>query len=670
MSAPPDHFAGKTRTRTVRFGRGVVGRNALFGGCILLALGAGVSAFAHSEAELGPTPPEQLPDENSRPTAIADDQAAHAVAALPHINFTYRATELAVTSDSEAEEGGAAETELAGSAVAASPVAESAASQARAENNAEAEAGSVEAPVESTVDTETDEAVEDRLPDTAPPQQVAADELPSPTGAAVELVQLEEPSAQEEPLAEAEPLAQEEPSADKEPSAHSAHEEPSAEEESATPVSSRVAEDAPAESEKVPPKVANSELIVPTLPRARNIDLTEPVVGELQSEVEVLSSETPAETDISAGEELVLLGARVQPGTTTRLSWSPHDAFEGISVPTPVLVVNGAKPGPVLCLTGAVHGDELNGIEVIRRVLYDLNAADVSGAVIGVPIVNQPGFRRNSRYLPDRRDLNRYFPGTPDGSSAARIAYSFFQDIVVNCDMLVDIHTGSFHRTNLPQLRADLNNPAVAEFARAFGDMVVLHGEGQPGTLRREAVDIGIPAVTVEAGEPMRIQEGAVADGVKGIRTLMTSLGMSSRPFFWSRPRPAYYHSYWVRASRAGLLMSSVELGAQVREGDVLGVVINPITNEQSEVVAPFTGKVIGMALNQVVMPGFAAYHVGIQASEEEMRQATDPGIAQAPALGVEEPEDGTLDTPQDSDGYESDVPPEAQPDAPDHREE
>lgn len=681
MSAPPDHFAGKTRTRTVRFGRGVVGRNALFGGCILLALGAGVSAFAHSEAVLGPTPPEQLPDENSRPTAIADDQAAHAVAALPHINFTYRATELAVTGDSEAEEGGAAEKELAGSAVAASP--ESAASQARAENNAEAEAGSVEAPVESTVDAETDAAVEDRPADTAPPpQQVATDELPSPTDAAdepVELAQLEEPSAQEEPLAEAEPLAQEEPSANEEPSADNepsageeppAGEEPSAEEESATPVSSRVAEDAPAESEKVPPKVANSELIVPTLPRARNIDLTEPVVGELQSEVEVLSSETLAETDISAGEELVLLGARVQPGTTTRLSWSPHDAFEGISVPTPVLVVNGAKPGPVLCLTGAVHGDELNGIEVIRRVLYDLNAADVSGAVIGVPIVNQPGFQRNSRYLPDRRDLNRYFPGTPDGSSAARIAYSFFQDIVVNCDMLVDIHTGSFHRTNLPQLRADLNNPAVAEFARAFGDMVVLHGEGQPGTLRREAVDIGIPAVTVEAGEPMRIQEGAVADGVKGIRTLMTSLGMSSRPFFWSRPRPAYYHSYWVRASRAGLLMSSVELGAQVREGDVLGVVINPITNEQSEVVAPFTGKVIGMALNQVVMPGFAAYHVGIQASEEEMRQATDPGIAQAPELGVEEPEDATMDAPRASDGYESDVPAEAQPDAPDHREE
>lgn len=389
------------------------------------------------------------------------------------------------------------------------------------------------------------------------------------------------------------------------------------------------------------------------LPRARNIDLTEPV-SELEVEVEVISGDDAELIDSGLGEELVLLGARVEPGTSTRLSWSPQDTFEGIAVPTPVLVVNGTKPGPVLCLTGAVHGDEINGIEVIRRVMYDLNPADVSGAVIGVPIVNQVGFRRNSRYLSDRRDLNRYFPGTPDGSSAARIAHSFFQEVIVNCDMLVDIHTGSFHRTNLSQLRADLHNPAVAEFARGFGDMVVLHGEGQPGTLRREAVEIGIPAITVEAGEPMRIQEESVADGVKGIRTLMTSLGMSSRPFFWSQPRPAYYRSYWVRASRGGVLMSSVELGAQVREGDVLGVVVNPITNHKSEIVSPFRGRVIGMALNQVVMPGFAAYHVGMQASEEEMRTLSDNQADQAG--------DGTA--------YWSDVPYPAGPDTYDSTEE
>ena len=712
MSAPPDLFAGKTRTRTVfssrralpgrdalfsrgaflgrktLLGRGaLLGRRALSGRCVLMAfaLGIVIPVLAQSESLPAQTLTEERSFSEKRLEASpADGVIAPASEALPGIDLVHRTTELAVLPDAEVQSselqdsepqssemdgGTASEGGLTNTAVAASPNDEPAPSQVREESAlAEAEA--------APADTETVPEAEGRLTEAASPAQVGADTLSLSTDAVetAELAQLEEPSADKEPSAQEEPPANQEPSANKEPATPASPEAS----ETAAPAEAGSAEPESAEPEKAPPAVANSELVVPTLPRARNIDLTEPVVGELQSEVEVLSADAPAEVDIAAGEELVLLGARVQPGTTTRLSWSPHDAFEGISVPTPVLVVNGAKPGPVLCLTGAVHGDELNGIEVIRRVLYDLNAADVSGTVIGVPIVNQLGFRRNSRYLPDRRDLNRYFPGTPDGSSAARIAYSFFQDIVVNCDMLVDVHTGSFHRTNLPQLRADLNNPAVAEFARAFGDMVVLHGEGQPGTLRREAVEIGIPAVTVEAGEPMRIQEDAVADGVKGIRTLMTSLGMSSRPFFWSRPRPAYYHSYWVRAARGGLLMSSVQLGAQVREGDVLGVVINPITNEQSDVVAPFTGKVIGMALNQVVMPGFAAYHVGIQASEEEMRQATDPGAAHAPDQAPDQvsepvsgqPGDEPVEMPLDGDGYESELPPEAQPDAPDHREE
>src|SRR5690606_29108454 len=160
-------------------------------------------------------------------------------------------------------------------------------------------------------------------------------------------------------------------------------------------------------------------------------------------------------------EPLRMLGAEVLPGTATRLAWSVKDSLAGISVPTPVLVVHGAKPGPRVCLTAALHGDELNGIEVVRRVLYDLQPDKLSGTVIGVPIVNLQGFRRASRYLPDRRDLNRYFPGRPAGSSAARIAHSFFHDVILHCQYLVDLHTGSFRRTNLPQLRADLTTPAV-----------------------------------------------------------------------------------------------------------------------------------------------------------------------------------------------------------------
>ncbi|HKJ20167.1 MAG TPA: succinylglutamate desuccinylase/aspartoacylase family protein, partial [Woeseiaceae bacterium] len=137
-------------------------------------------------------------------------------------------------------------------------------------------------------------------------------------------------------------------------------------------------------------------------------------------------------------EPLLLLGSEIAPGSSQRLAWSATELFEGVPVSTPVLVVNGSLPGPNLCLTAAVHGDELNGIEMVRRVLHDIDPDKLSGAVIGVPIVNVQGFRRGSRYLPDRRDLNRYFPGNPNGSAAARIAYALFTNVIAHCDALVD----------------------------------------------------------------------------------------------------------------------------------------------------------------------------------------------------------------------------------------
>src|SRR5690606_17651707 len=171
----------------------------------------------------------------------------------------------------------------------------------------------------------------------------------------------------------------------------------------------------------------------------------------------------------------VILGVEVPAGTSTRLIWTPDDVASGFADRTPILVVNGRNPGKTLCLTGAVHGDELNGIEMIRRIMYQLEPEKVSGTVIGVPVVNLMGFRRSTRYLPDRRDLNRFFPGNTYGSSASRIAHSFFNNIVKHCDALVDIHTGSFHRTNLTQLRADISNEAVANLAKSFGHITVLN---------------------------------------------------------------------------------------------------------------------------------------------------------------------------------------------------
>lgn len=315
-------------------------------------------------------------------------------------------------------------------------------------------------------------------------------------------------------------------------------------------------------------------------------------------------------------EPLELLGATVLPGTSQRLSWSATELFEGVPVSTPVLVVNGALPGPTLCLTAAVHGDELNGIEMVRRVMHDLEPLKVSGAVIGIPIVNVQGFRRGSRYLPDRRDLNRYFPGNPQGSAAARIAHSFFTDVIATCDALIDLHTGSFERANLPQIRADLRDPDVLTLTQGFGSMVILHSTPTAGTLRYAATSAGIPAVTLEAGGPSQLELKEVKLGVKGIETLINTLGMIRKVRLWGDPEPVYYRSSWVRADNGGILFADVSLGSTVQKGDLLGTITDPMNNARTELRSPFSGRIIGMARNQVVMPGFAAFHVGIGTDE------------------------------------------------------
>ncbi|MBC7184736.1 MAG: succinylglutamate desuccinylase/aspartoacylase family protein [Marinobacter sp.] len=324
--------------------------------------------------------------------------------------------------------------------------------------------------------------------------------------------------------------------------------------------------------------------------------------------------ESVPEAGVRPGEAFTLLGTEVMPGTSTRLAWAPGIQIAGLSQPTPVLVVNGVNAGPTLCLTGAVHGDELNGIEIIRQTVYDLNPEKLSGQVVGIPIVNLPGFQQGSRYLPDRRDLNRHFPGSADGSLADRIAYSLFENVIRHCNMLVDIHTGSLKRTNLPQLRADMNNPEVAEFTRGFDRMAVVHSTGSPGMLRTAAVAEGIRTVTLEAGESHRIQQHQISAGVNSLTSLMERQGMISRMFVWGDPEPVYYDSDWIRADHGGILFSEIELGAKVSEGEILGYVSDPITNAQHPIRATSNGRVIGMAVDQVVMAGFAAYHIGTEA--------------------------------------------------------
>ena len=266
----------------------------------------------------------------------------------------------------------------------------------------------------------------------------------------------------------------------------------------------------------------------------------------------------------------------------------------------------------------------MNGIEIVRRAVHEVDAQKLSGAVIGVPIVNFQGFRRASRYLPDRRDLNRYFPGNENGSYASRVAHSFFNNVVLHCDYLIDIHTGSLSRTNLPQLRANLLDQDIAALAEKMGSIVVLQSQGASGTLRRAASEAGIPAVTIETGAPNNLQKDAVESGVKSILSLLSSLGLSSssKPFWKRSAEPVFYQSRWVRAKVGGILFSKVELGDTIKKDSVLGLISDPITNKSIEITAPFDGRVIGMALNQVMYPGYAAYHIGLKSS---IKEATQP---------------------------------------------
>jgi uncharacterized protein len=316
-------------------------------------------------------------------------------------------------------------------------------------------------------------------------------------------------------------------------------------------------------------------------------------------------------------EPLRLLGVEVEPGSKLRLEWKASQSFSGGEVISPVIVVHGVRSGPRLCLTAAVHGDELNGVEIVRRVSNRVDAKNLAGSLIAVPIVNLFGFSRGSRYLPDRRDLNRYFPGSARGSVASRMAHSFFENIARHCDGIVDFHTGSFERSNLPQIRADLTIPEVREFSRGFGATTVLQSRGSEGMLRVAATAAGIPAVTFEVGGPLRLQPEEIAFGVQAIETLMHKLGMLVDSPDWDEPQPIYYASRWVRAAGGGMLISDVAMGQRVGRGERLGVVIDPLANTERAIYAPFDGRVLGMALNQVVLPGFAAYHLGEETSEQ-----------------------------------------------------
>lgn len=292
----------------------------------------------------------------------------------------------------------------------------------------------------------------------------------------------------------------------------------------------------------------------------------------------------------------VLAGTVVESGTRGTIDLPLSLLSDHTPITLTAQVVHGRQAGPTLLINGAVHGDEVNGVEIIRRILRHSSIKRLAGTLIAVPIVNVYGFLTNTRYLPDRRDLNRSFPGSPTGSLASRLAHLYMSEIVTKATHGIDLHTAAIHRSNFPQIRCNLSNPEVHRMAMNFGVPVVLNAALRDGSLRKAAIDAGIPFLVYEAGEALRFDEVAIRAGVKGIIRVMGDLGMIRQRRRHEAPADPVISrsSVWVRAPEGGIFRAKTKLGAQVSMGDQLGMIASPFGDSEFPIECPTDGIVIG----------------------------------------------------------------------------
>ena len=278
----------------------------------------------------------------------------------------------------------------------------------------------------------------------------------------------------------------------------------------------------------------------------------------------------------------------------------------------PIRVIRGKKEGPIIFVSAAIHGDELNGIEIIRRFRKLNILKRLKGTVILIPIVNIYGVMTLSRYMPDRRDLNRNFPGSSKGSLASRIAKIFFDEIVSKCSFGIDLHTASIHKSNFPQVRTNLNNEYTYALAKVFGAPVVLHSELREGSLRAEAQEKGIPTLLYEAGEALRFDETSIRIGVKGIVNVLRHLGMFPRVKISKKLKLPIIarSSQWIRSTESGIIRTIKALGDTVKENEIIAYVDEPLYEQSFEIRATFDGVIIGKSEIPLIQEGDAIFHI------------------------------------------------------------
>jgi predicted deacylase len=310
-----------------------------------------------------------------------------------------------------------------------------------------------------------------------------------------------------------------------------------------------------------------------------------------------------------------IAGAEIPPGARRTVELQLPLLYTHTPVVMSVKVIRGRRDGPCLFVSAAVHGDEINGVEIIRRVIRSAAMRHLRGAVLAVPVVNVYGFVRKSRYLPDRRDLNRSFPGSDSGSLTGRLAHLFLNEVVRRADYGIDLHTGAVHRENLPHIRGGLDEEGMVErLAKAFGSPVILNTDLREGSLREAACRIGVPVIVYEGGEALRFDELAIRAGVRGVLGVMRELGMlrgASRGRSARRPGPVVARSsQWVRAPQSGILRAARPLGARVARGEILGWIADPLGESEETLEAPAAGIIIGKVNLPLVNEGEALYHV------------------------------------------------------------
>lgn len=321
-----------------------------------------------------------------------------------------------------------------------------------------------------------------------------------------------------------------------------------------------------------------------------------------------------------------IAGQLVAPGKRRTINMPVSVLSDHTPVTMSAHVIHGRKPGPTMCITAGVHGDEVIGVEIVRRLLALPRMDGIAGTLIAVPIVNAYGFMNHSRYLPDRRDLNRCFPGSPGGSLAARLAHLLLTQIVDRCDLGIDLHSAAVNRTNLPQVRVAPDRPELMRLAMLFGAPVVLRSKLREGSLRMAAQERGIGILLYEAGEGLRFDEYAVRSGVTGIMRIMADCGMiPARSVPKARKQPMLCKSsQWLRAPQGGLLRMFRSEGDVVQAGDLLAMVSDPFGEVETEITAPETGVIVGRAVMPIVNEGDALFHLASIGSADLAEQTVE----------------------------------------------